>query len=83
MDLAPRCDQCGYSHPPVPRGEKCPLAKPVSKETGEVIDLQKFLATMKIVLETQIEARKIKNINKFTGELIVHLTKFCESYKEI
>jgi len=79
---APRCEQCGMFHPPIPEGSKCPLADVIDEETGEKIDISKIIATMKSVLESQISIKKIKDLNKFQGELIVKITQFCEQYKE-
>jgi len=77
------CSQCGYYHPPIPAGKKCPLVTKVkSKGSDSEFDLKEFLITMKTVLESQIEMRDIKDLKKFSQNLIVHLTKYCEDYKE-
>ena len=77
-----QCPQCGMFHPPLVGGAKCPMAKSVAKETGESYDLNPFFATFKTILESQIDLRKIKDINAFTKALTVSIMKFCETYEE-
>jgi hypothetical protein len=75
------CSQCGLSHPPVSPGEKCPMAKEKTS-SGKVIDYNPFLGSIRNILSSQIEMKKIKDPEKIFGELTISITKFLEVYKE-
>lgn len=75
------CSQCGYSHPPLPTGEKCPMAKEKSP-SGIDIDYTEFFSSLKNILTSQINKKDIKDIKKFFGNIIVEITKISEDYKE-
>ena len=77
----PTCSECGMMHPPLKAGEKCPLA--VEKtEKGVELDFTNFFSQMKNILTSNIQSKKIENIDKFFSNTIVSLTKFIEEYKE-
>lgn len=76
-----QCDQCGLFHPPLKPGERCPNAA-VKDGAGKEIDFSKFLASMKNILASQFELKKIQDHEKVFKEIIVRITKFLEDYKE-
>ena len=39
------CESCGFSHPPIPPGEKCPNAKEVSP-SGKIIEYDNFFVSL-------------------------------------
>jgi len=75
------CEQCGMIHPPLAIGEKCPLAKPKDSD-GKNIEVGKFLNQLKNITVSQIQVKKIKNIDKLFSLILIHVTKYLESYKE-
>jgi hypothetical protein len=77
----PICSSCGLSHPPIPQGTKCPMAKEKSP-SGEEIKYESFFTSLKSILTSQIQTKNIKDTNKFLGNIIVSITKFAEDYKE-
>lgn len=76
-----KCGQCGLYHPPIRPGERCPMAKEKAAD-GTEIDLNKFFLNMKNIMIANIKKNDIKNIDKFTGHVIVNLNKIIETYKE-
>jgi hypothetical protein len=78
----PICSQCGYAHPVVKTGEKCPLAKEVAP-SGHVIEYADFFKSLKDILTSQIQMKNIKDTKKFLGNILVNITKISEGYKEI
>lgn len=78
----PKCSECGLSHPPVPVGEKCPLAKEKTI-TGEEINFNDFFVSLKNILTSQIKIKQIKDYKKLLGKMIVEITKIAEEYKEV
>ena len=79
------CPQCGTIHPPIPPGQKCPMAKvKVKNERGEEkeVDVNKFLASLKNIIISQAEQRKIKDVEKLFKNIIVEVTKYLEGYSE-
>ena len=68
------CQQCGYSHPPVKEGEKCPMAKEKT-QTGEFIDYESFFSSLKNILTSQIQQKNIKDSKKFLGNILMKITK--------
>jgi len=77
----PVCQQCGFSHPVIPEGGKCPMAKEKSP-SGQVIEYEKFFSSLKNILTSQIQKKDIKDINKFLGNIIIEIVKISEVYKE-
>jgi len=82
MDLMSHsiCSQCGFSHPPLKVGEKCPMAKEKAP-SGQLINFDNFFASLKNILTSQIQQKKI-NPDKFLANVLVHMTKYTEEYKE-
>ena len=76
-----KCDQCEKFHPPIPRGEKCPMAKPKSGE-GREIETGQFMKQLRNIVISQIQIKKIKNVEKVFSLVLVEITKFLEAYKE-
>ena len=79
------CPQCGTIHPPVPAGQKCPMAGvKVKTEQGEEkeVDVNKYLAQLKNVIVSQVEQRQIKDVEKLFQNIIVEVTKYIEGYSE-
>jgi len=77
----PVCIECGYAHPPLKPGEKCPMAKEKSP-SGNVIDFEEIFMTLKNIMTSQIQQKDIKDIKKFFGNIIIKITKISEEYKE-
>jgi hypothetical protein len=75
------CSQCGYSHPPIPEGSKCPMAKEKSP-SGKVIEYEQFFSSLKNILTSQIQKKNIKDTNKFLGNIIIEIVKIAGEYKE-
>lgn len=75
------CKDCGFSHPPLRPGEKCPMAKDKTEE-GKVIEYDDFFVSLKNILTSQIKQRKIEDTKKFLGHILVNITKFSEEFKE-
>jgi hypothetical protein len=76
-----KCNQCGLFHPPLKSGETCPMAKEKTSD-GTEINLNPFFSSMKNILTANIKKNNIKDIQKFTGNLIIELNKIIETYKE-
>jgi len=76
-----QCSQCGLYHPPLRPGEKCPMAKEKTTD-GKEINLDNFLINMKNIMVANIKKNHIKDIQKFSGHIIVALNKVIETYKE-
>ena len=78
----PVCNQCGFSHPPIQTGAKCPMAKEKTV-FGEEIKFEEFSLSLKNILLSQIQKKKIKDTKKFLAKIIVEVAKLSEEYKEI
>lgn len=76
-----KCSQCGYYHPPVPQGEECPLKKKTD-EYGNTIDTTNFFKSLKALLESQIQIKKIKDHKKLFNEIMLGINKTIENFKE-
>lgn len=77
----PVCGQCGYAHPPIAQGSKCPMAKEKAPD-GKVIEYEQFFASLKNILTSQIQKKNIKDTKKFLGNIIIEIVKIAEAYKE-
>lgn len=81
------CPQCNMMHPPLRPGEVCPNAN-VKIDTGALnkearnIDINKYLVTLRNILVSQIEQKKIQNIEKLFQNITIEITKFLEGYNE-
>lgn len=81
------CPQCNMMHPPLKPGEVCPNAK-VKIDTGALnkesrdVDINKYLVTLRNILVSQIEQKKIKDIEKLFQNITIEITKFLEGYNE-
>jgi len=77
----PICPQCGFTHPPIADGSRCPMAKEKSP-TGETIDFSTFIPSIKNIITSQIQKKNIKDTKKLLGNIIVEVLKITEAYKE-
>ena len=77
----PVCDQCGFTHPPIRNGEKCPMAKQ-KDNSGNEIDFRSFFASLQNILISQIQQKDIKDPKKFLGHILIKITTFSEDYGE-
>jgi hypothetical protein len=75
------CTQCGFIHPPLTAGQKCPLLKEKTS-SGEVIDPSDFLLQMKNIIVSKIQARNIKEPKKVFSRVLIEITKILDQYKE-
>jgi len=79
----PTCPQCGQLHPPVKAGEKCPMAgNKIESDTGQTVNVEQYLVTLRNIAVSQIEKKGIKDPNKLFQQLTVEMTKFLEDYTE-
>lgn len=78
------CPQCGTLHPPIPPGTKCPMAPTTIKgEDGvKILNTDKFIMSMKNILISQIEIKKIKDPEKLFNNITIEIMKYLESYEE-
>lgn len=77
------CPQCGLIHPPLKAGEKCPSAPVIIKsEDGEKVNVNKFLVSLKNIIISQIEQKKIKDPEKLFKHIIIEMVKALEKYEE-
>lgn len=77
----PTCPQCGLAHPPIPGGDKCPMAVERAP-SGEEINTNELFTVLKNVIVSNIQKKNIKDQKKFYGNIIIEVTKLCENYKE-
>ena len=77
----PECPQCGFSHPPLADGKKCPMAQEQTA-TGDKLDFTNFFTQMKNILTANIQSKNIKDTEKLFASATVMLTKFLETYTE-
>lgn len=79
------CPQCGMIHPPLRPGEKCPNAGAKIKSvdgTEKVVDVNKYLMTLRNILMSQIDSKGIKDVDKLFKNITLEITKYLEGYKE-
>jgi hypothetical protein len=76
-----QCPQCHLFHPPLPPGKKCPNA-PIEVAGISDEEVNQIVVKVKDILASQLEQKGIKDVKKFTNEMILTLMKFCEGYKE-
>lgn len=81
----PKCSDCGMFHPPLRPGEKCGNA-PVHMQGAGGMDvdmvINKYLVSLKNITVSQIQLKKIKDINKLLQYLTLEMTKILEGYNE-
>lgn len=78
------CPDCGLIHPPIHPGQKCPMA-PVKVKDGEeekLVDVNRFLVDLKNIIISQIDIKKITDIEGLFKNIIVEVTKYLEEYKK-
>lgn len=79
------CPQCGMIHPPLRPGERCPNAGAKTKSadgTEKVVDVNKYLMTLRNILMSQIDSKGIKDVDKLFKNITLEITKYLEGYKE-
>jgi len=80
------CKQCGTMHPPIPQGQKCPLASVASDpdKVGGLDDttVNKHLVDLRNIVIAQISSKGIKDGKKFFQYAVIELTKALEAYSE-
>lgn len=77
----PVCKDCGYSHPPIEQGKKCPMSKEKTP-TGKEINFEEIFVPLKNILLSQINKKNIKDVKKLFGKIIIDVTKISEEYTE-
>lgn len=75
------CPQCGLSHPPIPQGSRCPMAKEKTND-GNEIKLDDFFTSLKNILVSQIKKKNIKDPKRILAFTLVMITKLLEKYEE-
>jgi hypothetical protein len=80
----PLCGQCHFSHPQLPDGQKCPMAKaPMSQEERNIeADIGSLTLQLKNILMSQISQKGIKDVKKLTSYSIIEFTKILQNYQE-
>lgn len=73
--------ECGYMHPPLAPGQKCPMIKEKDNE-GKEINTGTFVTQMSNILTATIQRKGIKDQKKFFGQMIVGFTKMADTYEE-
>lgn len=74
--MNPLCNQCNTFHPPLPPGEKCPMAKEGTE------DYSQFLLNLRNIISSQIKLKNIKDVSKLFAFMQIECMKIIESYKE-
>ena len=77
----PICPQCSFSHPPIPAGSRCPMAKEKTP-SGSTINFNEFFKSLQNILTSQIQNKNIEDPGKLFGKIIVEITKIAEEYKQ-
>jgi len=78
---AMECPQCGLTHPKLPDGEKCPMAKEHTSD-GSEINYENFMRNVRNIVSSQIHVKSIKNVNKMFAELTIQFMNVVEKYEE-
>lgn len=76
------CPQCGFKHPKLPEGERCPMAKEKTKD-GTDINYEQFMRNVRNIMSSQIQTKSIKDPNKMFASLTVEIMKLAENYEEV
>lgn len=76
-----KCLECGYHHPPIAGGQKCPMAKPKDSE-GKEIQTNEFVSQIKNIVVSQIQKKHIKDTKKLFSYVLLQLSRYLEGYKE-
>lgn len=84
MDMMsfPVCPDCGFGHPPVPAGSRCPMAKNKTP-SGVEINFSVLFTPLQNILTSQIMKKDIKDQKKLFGKIILEITKIVEGYEEV
>ncbi len=77
----PVCKDCGFAHPPVSGGSKCPMAKEKTS-AGKEIDFTNFFNNLKNMLSTKITEKKIEKPEKLFSKILLEIFKVADNYKE-
>lgn len=75
------CPQCGYLHPPIKPGERCPSA-PVKVEGISNDEVTQFLGNLKNILINNIEKNKLKNPKKLFQTIILKVNEIVSTFKD-
>jgi len=73
----PKCDQCGYIHPALPVGVKCPMAKNQTEKDLKIFEILQNFSNL-----VQEKAVNIKDMNKFTTFVQEKTVQLINSYSE-
>ena len=73
------CPDCGFLHPPVQNGSKCP-AKKEKLTTGEEIDLSNFMLNMRNIVMNHIHKKNIKDYKKMLALVLIKVVRSLENY---
>jgi len=76
-----KCSQCGFIHPKLKFGEKCPMAKEKT-EDGTLIEIGNFFSKAKPLIEAKVKIRNIKDQNKFFSYLVIKISDAIDNYEE-
>ena len=72
------CPQCNTYHPKLEEGQKCPIAKVVTNE-GKSYDFNNFLSSIKNILHSKIEQKKINNVDKLFSNIILEINDYIDN----
>jgi hypothetical protein len=86
------CTQCGYIHPPLDPGVKCPMVttlisegKSYKKElvgAESKINFNPMFEKIKNICISQIEKKKIKNTEALFSKITLEIIRIIENFKE-
>ena len=79
--MADVCPQCGFMHPPVLAGEKCPMTKDKDSR-GESIDTSSFMSQFRNIVVSKIQSGKVRDHKKLFSAILVEIFRFLDQYKE-
>lgn len=72
-----KCSECGFIHPPIPQGQRCPNAK-VEVKGVDPADVRKFIVDLGNVILFHIETKKITDSKKIFGDITLMVAKYME-----
>lgn len=79
--LSNECHECGLFHPPIPEGQKCPMAKQTTKD-GSEIEYNGILSNIRNILASHIDSNNITKVKKMFSKLTIEFMKIVENYEE-
>jgi len=76
------CPHCGFVHPPLKAGQKCPVTINQEQVKIDEATVNKHLVDLRNIVMTHISKNDVKDPKKLFQDLVLHVTKFLQSYKQ-